>query len=290
MSRKEPMKVDVCMLTLNSVKPVLRKCLESLRREVPVNRLIVVDGGSTDSTLKICFEFFPECKIIMDVNGNRATARQKAIDAVETDWFIFIDSDVVLCNNWFNEILKVFHGNINSQIGAVQGLDIPVYRKESLEFQDAINLLRRKTRWKETRPAIFGMFTRDRGFTGDTLIRTVIVKGMIIPTGLHVFEDRFIKRFIESKGYKWIICDGARCKHYLQPYNKQKLDIIFCNEIAYHLGYLNFRNVFRACLIAVPKGLFASGVKGNIRLLLYILYEQLLTLVGYLRGVIAYRD
>lgn len=45
--RKEErnMKVDVTLLTLNSVKPRLQECLYSLSKEIPVSRLIVVDGA-----------------------------------------------------------------------------------------------------------------------------------------------------------------------------------------------------------------------------------------------------
>ncbi len=47
--------IDVVMLTKNS-EHILNKCLTSIYENVPVKRLIVVDGSSTDSTLKIMNE------------------------------------------------------------------------------------------------------------------------------------------------------------------------------------------------------------------------------------------
>ena len=47
--------VDVVVLTKNSER-VLRECLASVYENVPVKRLIVVDGFSTDNTLKIVNE------------------------------------------------------------------------------------------------------------------------------------------------------------------------------------------------------------------------------------------
>ena len=44
--------VDVVLLTMNSERK-LGQCLESVYRNVPVNQLIAVDGGSTDHTLEI---------------------------------------------------------------------------------------------------------------------------------------------------------------------------------------------------------------------------------------------
>ena len=46
------MKIDVVLLTKNSIKPCLKECVESIFANLPVNRLIVVDGGSTDGTLE----------------------------------------------------------------------------------------------------------------------------------------------------------------------------------------------------------------------------------------------
>jgi len=46
------MEIDVIVLTKNSER-LLTECLASIYENVPVNKLIVVDGYSTDSTLEI---------------------------------------------------------------------------------------------------------------------------------------------------------------------------------------------------------------------------------------------
>src|SRR5208283_1800307 len=94
--------VDVVLLTKNSDRR-LKDCINSVYRNIPVEKLIVVDGYSTDRTLEIMNEFnekYHNVTIIFD-KGNRATARQKGIAAVTTEWFFFVDSDVVLCDDWF---------------------------------------------------------------------------------------------------------------------------------------------------------------------------------------------
>ena len=99
--------VDVVLLTKNSEK-VLEKCLESVYQNVPVNQLIVVDGYSTDGTLGILDGFnrkYHNVTVTFD-KGTRATAREKGIQQVKTDWFMFVDSDVVVCKNWYEKALK----------------------------------------------------------------------------------------------------------------------------------------------------------------------------------------
>ena len=189
--------VDVVVLTKNSEKD-LAKCLASIYRNVPVNRLIVVDGYSVDGTLDILQQFnekYHNVKVIPD-RGTRATARQKGIENVETEWFIFVDADVVLCKNWYLKAIK----HIDSNVGAVWGIEV----WSTIENQAMLKMFLWITR------KIFEL----RGGTHDTLIRTDLVRDIKIPKNLHVFEDAYIKNWITAKGYAVIACYNPYCIHY----------------------------------------------------------------------------
>jgi len=191
------MRVDVIIITKNSER-MLNECLKAVYENVPLNRLIVVDGHSTDRTLEIVREFQEEHGnvLVIQDKGTRATARQKGIDQVKTEWFMFVDSDAVLCKNWFKKAEK----HLRQNVGAVWGIEV----------------------WSTIQnPAILKVFlwiTRKifdlRGGTHDTLIRTDLVKDIEIPQILHVFEDAYIKDWITQKGYKLIACYDPYCIHY----------------------------------------------------------------------------
>jgi glycosyltransferase involved in cell wall biosynthesis len=189
--------IDVVLLTKNSER-VLVKCLDSLYQNVPVHRLIVVDGYSSDGTLTIVDTYnqmYRNVDVLFDC-GTRASARQRGILAVQTEWFMFIDSDVVLCRGWFQKALK----HIDSTVGAVWGIEVWSTLKNS-------NMLK-----------MFLVVTRKiseiRGGTHDTLIRTSLVKDIQIPKELHVFEDAYIKDHITKRGYKFIACYSPFCIHF----------------------------------------------------------------------------
>jgi glycosyltransferase involved in cell wall biosynthesis len=165
---------------------------------VPVRQLIVVDGYSKDTTLTIIESYNQKhrnAKVILD-SGTRASARQKGIMAVQTEWFMFIDSDVVLCHDWFQKATK----NIHPQVGAVWGTEV----WSTLQNPKMLKLFLIVTR------KIFEV----RGGTHDTLIRTSLVKDIQIPGKLHVFEDAYIKDHITRKGYKVIACYDPFCIHF----------------------------------------------------------------------------
>jgi glycosyltransferase involved in cell wall biosynthesis len=174
--------VDVVLLTKNSER-VLEKCLDSVYSNVPVKQLIVVDAYSVDKTLDIVRMFnekYGNVKIIFDC-GTRATARQKGIENVESEWFLFIDSDVVLCRNWYQKATKY----IDNKVGAVWGTEV----WSTIQNPSTLKMFLLVTR------KIFDA----RGGTHDTLIRTSTVKDIHIPWNLHVFEDAYIKDWITSK-------------------------------------------------------------------------------------------
>ena len=107
--------VDVVVLTKNS-EHLLSKCLASIYKNVPVKNLIVVDGYSTDRTLKIVNKANEEHGnvLVLSMNGTRAKAREAAIRLVTTDWFMFVDSDVLLSRDWFAKAQR----NVEDDVGA----------------------------------------------------------------------------------------------------------------------------------------------------------------------------
>jgi glycosyltransferase involved in cell wall biosynthesis len=190
-------RVDVVVLTRNSER-LLRRCLRSIYRNVPVDRLIVVDGYSTDATVGIVNEFqkrYGNVVLIRD-SGTRGNARERAIREVKTDWFMFVDSDVILCNGWFAKAAKLMKGNV----GAIWGVEI----WSVLRNMRILKLFERVT---------MKIFEK-RGGTHDLLVRREAVEGIRIPDHLHTYEDSYIKSWICKNGYEAIPVYEPYCIHY----------------------------------------------------------------------------
>ena len=190
------MKVDVVVLTKNSGE-TLKECLLAVYRNVPINRLVVVDGYSTDATLDIIQEFNDKHHnvVVIKERGTRGKARQTAIEAVKTDWFLFVDSDVILCDHWFNKAITL----IDDDVGAVWGIEL----WSVIKNPTVLKLFKRMTM------KIF----ETRGGTHDLLVRHEAVKDIKIPDSLHVYEDTFIKEWITRKGYRVISTYNPYCIH-----------------------------------------------------------------------------
>jgi len=78
--------------------------LKSLYREIPINRLLIGDGGCIDDSIKIAKKF-PRVKVIDHKKyKSLGYSIRKLIEEVETEWFIYPHSDVYLPPGWFNRM------------------------------------------------------------------------------------------------------------------------------------------------------------------------------------------
>lgn len=201
-------KIDVVVLTKDS-EEILKRCICSIYENIPVNNLIVIDGFSKDKTLDIIQEYkdkHQNVKIFKD-KGTRATARQLGIKKVETEYFAFVDSDVVLCKDWFEKASRY----LDDSTGAVWGLNI-----------DVIPGLKSKLFLRLWEKAARGAFN-SRGGMHDTLIRYESVEDISIPENLHFYEDTYIIRWIKKKGFQIAAPDDLCCLHY-RPQKDWKLE------------------------------------------------------------------
>jgi glycosyltransferase involved in cell wall biosynthesis len=219
--------IDVVMLTKNS-QHLLEKSLNSIYQNVPVNRLIIVDGFSIDGTLKIVEAFNQRYHnvSVMHVNGSRARAREKGIQAVTTEWFMFADSDVVLCNDWYRKAQK----GIQPDVGAVWGVNI-----------DVIHNLRDK-RFMNLQQMVAKQCFALRGGTHDTLIRRDLVEDIKIPQQLHTYEDAYLMNWIKRKGYRAVVGEGLFCWHYKPPENWNLKNAIEGGILELKCGLIYSRN------------------------------------------------
>ncbi len=80
--------------------------LHSWYREIPINRLIVGNAGSTDNSKEI-LKNFPRVEIIDQSDRHSlGFCIAELISLVETEWFVYLHSDVYLPENWFSHMKK----------------------------------------------------------------------------------------------------------------------------------------------------------------------------------------
>jgi len=186
--------MDVVICTLNSEHSI-KACIESVLREVAVQRIHVVDGGSTDATLEIVRRF-PQVTVYLRPDLTLGQSRAFAFGLPETEWFLQIDSDVVLREGWAKEAA--------SQFG----------RADVLEFGTVDH-------YEFLNPAPEAVGTRayqHHAFFFANVMRTAAVRAIDLNfPPLRNWEEELTRRRMRERGFSWLKTGITQANQYSRP-------------------------------------------------------------------------
>lgn len=112
----DPPGVDCCLLTLNA-EPHLCETLDAFYYEVPIRRLLVIDGGSTDGTVELLMGY-PRADIQIRKGMTTGKAFELLLGMVQTPWCVFIDVGKIPMMNWYEDMM--LHGNDGDVLGSLR--------------------------------------------------------------------------------------------------------------------------------------------------------------------------
>ena len=131
-------KVSIIIPCYNAEKTI-SKCLKSIFNSISnfndlySFEIIVINDGSNDQTLSIVKEF-DEIKIINhNKNLGLSSARNAGIKATDSEYIIFIDSDIILSANWVTDMITTMNKD-NNIIGIIGNLESSA--KENISVLD----------------------------------------------------------------------------------------------------------------------------------------------------------
>lgn len=93
------------VIITNNAERHLRKALNSLKDFA--DEIIIVDGGSTDKTLKIAKK--AKARIIKQKRGSFSTWRNQGIKEARGEWVLYLDADEQVSPELKKEILNIIH-------------------------------------------------------------------------------------------------------------------------------------------------------------------------------------
>ena len=101
---------------------MLRKYLPSVltaNSQKPIADIIVADNGSTDESLDVLAKEFPTVKtIVLDKNYGFAEGYNKAIEQVDSEYVVLLNSDVEVTEGWLAPLLDYM--DAHPEVAAVQ--------------------------------------------------------------------------------------------------------------------------------------------------------------------------
>lgn len=240
------LKTAIVILNWNGEK-LLPQFLPSVIRhsQLPGTQIIVADNGSTDRSLEILSEQFPEVDIL-DLKQNHGFARgyNEALRQIEADYYVLLNSDVEVTEDWLEPVVHLLDSD--PEIGAIQPKILSYSQRDTFEYAGAAGGFIDKYGFPFCRGRILNVIEKDRGqydqpreiFWGSgacLFIRSELyhsVGGLDVDFWAHMEEIDLCWR-IKNRGFKVVYCPDSTVYHLgggSLPYNSPtKL-------------YLNFRN------------------------------------------------
>ena len=257
------MTVDVVVCTYNSER-FLKPCLESIVKNVPVKDLRVVDNYSTDRTVQISKEYASE---VVQSKGSLAESRQLSFSLVKTPLFVNVDSDVVLCEDWYNKVFRY----LRPDLGAVWGVAVNELQRELHDYQVAM--------YKWRHPSTYNLIV-----LGDMICRRDLVQNIPFPDsylrGAVAGEDYYIKGYIEKQGYKTLTAP-VYVKHYCNP-PPLGLKTYWGGASTRLSNRWGLVQILKSIGLAFPQALYVASQSGNPNVIPFWLRFRFETLVGWL--------
>ncbi|MCC8396187.1 glycosyltransferase family 2 protein [Paraburkholderia sp. MMS20-SJTR3] len=120
----------------------------ALAQDYPATKVMVVDDGSTDGSRAIIESYGERVQAVFKSNGGQVSAYNHAIELIDTEYVIFLDSDDVLYPSAVSEVMRLFESGAWAKVqfrldvmdseGARTGASVP----NSEPPQDCGKLLR----------------------------------------------------------------------------------------------------------------------------------------------------
>lgn len=219
--------------------------------------IVVADNGSTDDSRVVVEKEFPSVKFLqLDHNYGFAEGYNKALENNEADYYLLLNSDVEVTENWLEPLLNLMQSEV--EIGACQPKILQLDQKEKFEYAGASGGFIDHFGYPFCRGRIMNVQETDEG-QYDTpvsvfwasgaacLIRAAVWKELegFDPAFYAHMEEIDLCWRMKNIGYKVVVCPQSRVYHLgggsLSYGNPQKI-------------YLNFRNNLFLLFKNLPKG------------------------------------
>lgn len=159
-------KVAVVILNWNG-KSFLEKFLPNVLKYSTNAQVIVADNQSTDNSVEYLKTYFPQVLTIINAaNDGFAKGYNIALKQVNADYYVLLNSDVEVTENWIDPIITLLDSNKN--IAACQPKILDYYNKTKFEYAGASGGFIDKYGYPFCRGRIFNVLEEDKNQYNST--------------------------------------------------------------------------------------------------------------------------
>ena len=155
-------KVAIVILNWNGSKMLGDYLPSVLRYSKEEAAVYVADNASTDDSLAMLREHFPEVRLIeLEKNWGFAEGYNKALQQIEAEYYLLLNSDIEVTHHWLTPMIELLDSH--QDIAACQPKLLSIFDKDSFEYAGASGGYLDKYGYPFCRGRIFETVERDDG-------------------------------------------------------------------------------------------------------------------------------
>jgi GT2 family glycosyltransferase len=159
-------RVAIVILNFNG-RPFLEKFLPTIIKLSPKCDIVVADNHSADNSLEYLYKNHPGIRILeFNQNYGYSGGYNRALDHLDSDFFIILNSDVEVTLNWIEPIISLFERD--EKIAAIQPKLLDYKQKDKFEYAGGAGGYIDKLGYPFCRGRIFNSIETDTGQYDDT--------------------------------------------------------------------------------------------------------------------------
>jgi len=159
-------KTAIVILNWNG-RNFLEKFLPSVIKYSPSATIFVADNCSTDGSIPLLKEVFPEVKVIQNsCNAGFSEGYNLALQQIQAEYYILLNSDVEVTEQWLDPLIQLMDSD--SSIGACQPKIKSFFHKDYFEYAGAAGGFIDKLCYPFCRGRLFETLEKDEGQYNDT--------------------------------------------------------------------------------------------------------------------------
>ena len=155
-------KIAIVILNWNGAS-MMRRYLPSVLQHSRGEAVVyVADNASTDDSVDMLRTEFPDCRIIqLEKNWGFAEGYNKALAAVEAEYYVLLNSDVEVTSHWLTPLVEFMDGH--PEVAVCQPKLLSVADRDSFEYAGACGGLLDRYGYPFCRGRIFSTVEKDQG-------------------------------------------------------------------------------------------------------------------------------
>jgi len=155
-------KVAIVILNWNGERMLAQYLPSVLQYSRDEATVYVADNASTDASLSLLSERFPECRqIVLDRNWGFAEGYNKALAQVDAEYYLLLNSDIEVTHHWLTPLVEYL--DTHDDVAACQPKLLSIFDRDSFEYAGASGGFIDKYGYPFCRGRIFDTVERDNG-------------------------------------------------------------------------------------------------------------------------------